>query len=153
MKGKEVKENYFRNYELMERFSDKDVFLMIKEAVYSLDPPYNLKESKVGRSGFNPKAIAVLIIYQRYINLTDRKYIRYLKSNDWILKELDLDTCPSKSTICEKRNEIDPEYFKKVNKIVCSLLESKVRIYASDSTGLKLSKKLSSWSYKKKKRI
>ncbi|XRO77852.1 transposase [Methanocaldococcus sp. 10A] len=112
-----------------------------------------LKESKVGRPGYNPRAIAVLIIYQRYINLTDRKYVRFLKSNDWILKELDLDTCPSKSTICGKRNEIDPEYFKKVYEKIISIIESEAKIYAADSTGLKLSKKLPSWSSKKKKRI
>ncbi|XRO76495.1 transposase [Methanocaldococcus sp. 10A] len=153
MKRKKLKESYYKEYEVMERYDDKDVLSLIKQAVFSIEPPYELKNDKTGRPGYNPRAIAVLIIFQRYLNLTDRAYIRYLKSNDWILKELDLDTCPSKSTICGKRNEINSEYFKKVNEKIISLIESEEKVYATDSTGLKLSKNLPSWSVKKKKGI
>ncbi|XRO76629.1 hypothetical protein ACO3VM_07595 [Methanocaldococcus sp. 10A] len=132
-----MKESYYKEYEVMERYDDKDVLSLIKQAVFSIEPPYELKNDKTGRPGYNPRAIAVLIIFQRYLNLT----------------ELELDTCPSKSTICGKRNEINSEYFKKVNEKIISLIESEEKVYATDSTGLKLSKNLPSWSVKKKKGI
>ena len=134
-------------YEQLRNLPDKKVFLALKNAVYTLPEPYTVHKSGRGRPAYNPRAVTVLILWQFYVNKTDRDYQNYLKSTDWIKQELNLTQIPDRRTLNRYRKKLTPEYLSNLNKLILKQINpSKL---AADSTGLKTSRKLAAWSVKK----
>jgi len=57
-------------------------------------------------------------IYELYVNKTDREYQNYLKSTDWIKKELNLTQIPDRRTLNRYRKRITPKYLSNLNKLI-----------------------------------
>ena len=134
-------------YEQLRNLPDKQVFKALKNAVYTLPEPYTVHKGSRGRPAYNPKAVTVLILWQFYVNKSDRDYQNYLKSTDWIKEELNLTQIPDRWTLNRYRKKLTSEYLSNLNKLI--LKQINPRKLAVDSTGLKTSRRLPAWSVKK----
>ncbi len=126
---------------------------ILKESIYSLDPPYTMKwrEGGVGRPPHNPKAITLLMILQKYMRLSEREFISLIKSMDWILDEIGLKYAPSRHSLYLARKKVSIQYMRKLNeKIIENLGNSKT--FSVDATGFKNSRQDPSWTIKKKRK-
>ena len=112
----------------------------LKNAVYDLSKPHTVHKSGIGRPAYDPRAVTVLILWQFYVNKTDR-------ATDWIKKELNLTQIPDRRTLNRYRKKITPEYLSNLNELI--LGQANPSKLAVDSTGLKTSRRLSAWSVKK----
>lgn len=135
-------------YEQLRKLPDKKVFTALKNAVHALPEAYTIHNGGRGRPDYNPKAVTVLILWQFYVNKSDRDYQNYIKSTNWIKEELNLSQIPDRRTLNRYRKKITPEYLSRLNQLILKEIEPSKKLIV-DSTGLKTSRKLAAWSVKK----
>gem|GEM_PF-3993727 len=110
-----------------------------------------MKRVGKGRPYYPPKGMVLVAILMFRMNLSEREYVNWLKTNVWLIELAELPNSSDRRSIKRVFERTPKEYWEKLEeKIQRPISDSKV--YGVDSTGLKQSKQTGAWSEKKNRR-
>ncbi|MFQ5891517.1 MAG: transposase [Candidatus Methanofastidiosia archaeon] len=131
----------------------KKLIYVLKDVIWSMENPYKMKwrKGEVGKPPHNPRAITLLMILQKYMRLSEREFISVIKVSDWVLKEIDLNSVPSRHSLYLARQRVSLGYLDELNRKLVEIIGNS-KIFSVDATGFKNSTRNPSWNSKRKRK-